>query len=439
MAPKRVFWGVKTVLCIVFCVCGWVWICGGCLGGSGWVYAQGSPVQGSPVQISQVEVSPVEVSPVQDFRTQPLLEEDLQEDVMNDLQQEIHLDEAFDLFAQYEAEVKTFLPDFSFIEYFANVLRGQGGLNGESVLQGILSFCVNTFVVNGPLISKLILLAIFCAILNQLQMAFGGQVSQVARLLTVLVLIGLAVSAFRVAMQVSMDAIDGMVAFMQGILPVMFTLLLAMGNVTSAAVFKPVILGSLTVFATIMKVVVLPLFFLAVGLKLFNSISQQFKVDKLAEILEKMGKIGIGLVMTVFLGVMSIQGVSGGVADGVGMRTAKYSVDLIPVVGKYFKDAVELVVNSSVLLKNALGIVVLVVLVFITLIPVLKIAAMSLTFYLAAALVEPIGEKELSGALQDMGKGLQYIFATVAAVGLMFFLAVVIVTGVGNFSAMLQG
>jgi stage III sporulation protein AE len=400
---------------------------------------QGGPEQDPPAEVSPVEVSPVRISPVQASPEPSGTGEGPQDDVMTDLQQEIPLDEAFDLFAQYEAEVKTFLPDFSITDFFTNLLRGQGGVDGEGVLQGILSFCIKTFIVNGPLISKLILLAIFCAVLNQLQLAFGGQVSQVARLLTILVLIGLAVSAFRVALQVSMSAIDDMVAFMQAILPIMFTLLLAMGNVSSAALFKPVILGSLTVFATIMKVVILPLFFLAVGLKLFNSVSQQFKLDKLAGLLEKAGKVGIGLVMTVFLGVMSIQGVAGSVADGVGMRTAKYSADLIPVVGKYFKDAVDLVVNSGVLLKNALGIVVLVVLIFIVLIPVLKIAAMSLTFYLTAALVEPIGELELSRVLQDMGKGLQYIFATVAAVGLMFFLAVVIVTGVGNFSALLQG
>jgi len=113
-------------------------------------------------------------------------------------------------------------------------------------------------------------------------------------------------------------------------------------------------------------------------------------------------------------------------------------VDLVPVVGKYFKDAFEIVVASGLLLKNAIGILVLIVLVFITLIPVLKIAAMALTFHLTAALVEPIGEKELAGALQDMGKGMQYIFATVAAVGVMFFLTVVIVTGVGNLSTMLS-
>ena len=397
--------------------------------------------------VDRVEVAPVEVLPVELSRSDagtdnPYLAESpvdaLQNEILHDLQEEFHLDEAFDLFANYEAEVRSILPDFSFDRFFQDLLRGEGGLSFGGILLGILRFCVQTFVVNGPLIAKLIVLAVFCAILNQLQLAFGGQVSQVARLLNVFVLIGLAVAAFRVALESAVEAIDNMVSFMQAIMPIMFTVLLSMGNLTSSALFKPVVLGSLTVLATILKTVVLPLFFLAVGLRLFNSVSAQFKLERLAGLLEMGGKVGIGLVMTVFLGIMSVQGLTGGVADGVGMRTAKYSVDLIPVVGKYFKDAFELVVTSGLLLKNAIGIMVLFVLVFITLIPVLKIAAMALTFHLTAALVEPIGEKELAGALQDMGKGMQYIFATVAAVGLMFFLAVVIVTGVGNLSSMLS-
>jgi stage III sporulation protein AE len=218
----------------------------------------------------------------------------------------------------------------------------------------------------------------------------------------------------------------------------MYTLLLAMGNITSQALFKPVVMGSLVFLASVMKNIVLPLFFLSIVLKLFNHISDQFKLNKLASLLEFGGKLSIGIVLTVFIGIMSIQGVTGGVADGVALRTAKYSADLIPVVGKFFKDAVELVVSSGLLLKNVLGIVSLLAIVIITLSPVIKIIAMMFTFKISAALVEPLGEKELADSLQDMSKGLLYIFAAVASVGIMFFMSITIIIGAGNLSVMLR-
>ena len=90
------------------------------------------------------------------------------------------------------------------------------------------------------------------------------------------------------------------------------------------------------------------------------------------------------------------------------------------------------------LLKNALGLVVLLAIVFITLAPVIKIVAMMFAFKISAALVEAIGEKTLSDSLQDMSKGLVYIFAAVASVGVMFFLAVTIIVGAGDLAIMLR-
>jgi stage III sporulation protein AE len=275
-------------------------------------------------------------------------------------------------------------------------------------------------------------------VVNQLQLAFTGNVSRISRMLVYLVLFGLAITSFQIAVDIGSGAIDTMVSFMQAVLPVMYTLLLAMGNITSQALFKPVVMGSLVFLASVMKNIVLPLFFLSIVLKLFNHISDQFKLNKLASLLEFGGKLSIGIVLTVFIGIMSIQGVTGGVADGVALRTAKYSADLIPVVGKFFKDAVELVVSSGLLLKNVLGIVSLLAIVIITLSPVIKIIAMMFTFKISAALVEPLGEKELADSLQDMSKGLLYIFAAVASVGIMFFMSITIIIGAGNLSVMLR-
>ncbi|MFA6808702.1 MAG: stage III sporulation protein AE, partial [Eubacteriales bacterium] len=178
--------------------------------------------------------------------------------------------------------------------------------------------------------------------------------------------------------------------------------------------------------------------FFSVILKLFNNISSEFKLGKLADLLEFGGKLAIGFVMTIFIGVMSVEGVTGGIADGVALRTAKYSADLVPVVGKYFKDAVELVVGSGLLLKNALGIVAMFAIVAILMTPILKIIAMIFTFKISSALVEPLGEKQLADSLQDISKGLIYILVAVSSVGVMFFITIAIVIGTGNLSVMLR-
>lgn len=144
------------------------------------------------------------------------------------------------------------------------------------------------------------------------------------------------------------------------------------------------------------------------------------------------------MVLTIFIGVMSVQGVTGGVADSVAFRTAKYSADLVPVVGKFFKDAVELVVTSGLLLKNAVGIIALLAIIIICLGPLIKLLTMILVFRISAALIEPLGEKGLADSLQDMSKSLIFILVTVASVGIMFFMTIAVVIGTGTLSVMLH-
>lgn len=356
-----------------------------------------------------------------------------------DLAKQIDLGEVRGFLERIDQDVKESVPNLSLSKMFEDVRQGKFSLRPEELGRDLLSFLSKEILKSSPLIGKLLLLAVLTAVLQQLQSAFSGEsIGKMVKSLSYLVLMGIALAAFQETLKVATGAIDEMTGFMQTLFPVMMTLLLAMGNVTTAALFKPVVIGSLTLLVTLIKNIVLPLFFLTAVLKLFNHITSEFKLGKLASLFEFTGKLGIGVVMTVFIGVMSIQGVTGGVTDGVTLRTAKYSADLIPVVGKFFKDAVELVASSGLLLKNALGIIGILAIALICIGPVVRIAAMIFVFKISAALVEPLGLKELSDSLQDMSKSLTYIFGTVASVAIMFFITIAIVVGSGNLTVMLR-
>lgn len=354
------------------------------------------------------------------------------------LSQQVDLSQMRGFLEQLDSDVLKAKPGFSLAKMFEDLKSGTLDLRPEKLGQSLIGILGREVLSSAPLIGKLLILAVLCAVLGQLQVAYDGNVGKVAQVMTYLVLVSLALTSFREALGVATETMDKMVGLMQTLFPVLLTLLISMGNLTSAALFKPLIMGSLAVLATMIKTVVLPLFFLAAVLRLFNHISEQFKLSKLAGLLEFGGKLSLGVIMTVFIGVMTVQGVTGGVADSVVFRTAKYSADLVPVVGKFFKDAVELVITSGLLLKNAVGIIALLAIIVIVVVPLVKLLAMILVFRISAALIEPLGEKALAESLQDMSKGLTLILVTVAAVAVMFFMTVAVVIGTGTFSVMLH-
>ena len=355
-----------------------------------------------------------------------------------ELSQEVDLSQMRGFLDQLDGDVQKAMPGFSLVRIFDDLKSGKLSLRPENIGHTLLVLLGHQILGTAPLIGKLLILAVLGAVLGQLQVAFEGSVGKTAQVMTYLVLLSLAITSFREALSIATGAIEQMTSLMQTMFPVILTLLITMGNLTSAALFKPLIMGSLTVLATIIKTIILPLFFLAAIIKLFNHISEQFRLNKLAGLFEFAGKLSLGVIMTVFIGVMTVQGVTGGVADSVVFRTAKYSADLIPVVGKFFKDAVELVITSGLLLKNAVGIIALIAIIIICLGPLVKILAMILVFRISAALIEPLGEKALADSLQDMSKSLILVLVTVASVGIMFFMSVAVVVGTGTFSVMLH-
>ena len=146
----------------------------------------------------------------------------------------------------------------------------------------------------------------------------------------------------------------------------------------------------------------------------------------------------LGLSFTLFIGALSLQGVGGAVADGITLRTAKYMTDaFIPVVGGMFADVLEAVVGGSLLLKNAVGLVGLIAIGFITLFPVLKIIAIVIIFKVSAALIQPLGDSNIADTIQSMSNSLIMVFASVATVA-MFFLAIIIIVTTANITVMLR-
>lgn len=62
----------------------------------------------------------------------------------------------------------------------------------------------------------------------------------------------------------------------------------------------------------------------------------------------------MGAFLTLFVSLMSLQGVNAAVTDGVAIRAAKYvTSNFIPVIGRMFTDATDTVLSASILLKNS--------------------------------------------------------------------------------------
>jgi len=333
-----------------------------------------------------------------------------------------------------------FFPDQKVPSFMDILLPGGDSFNVKNVFSALGSFMWHEVLYNGKLLVTIVMLSIMSMILETLQSAFERKtVSKVAYSLCYMVIIVLAINSFNVAIGYAKEAIDRMIDFMMAMVPLLFALLASMGNVVTVSVTHPLIIFMINTVGTLIHTLIFPLLFFSAVLHLVSSISDKYKLTQMANLLRNISVGFLGVLLTIFLGVISVQGITSSVTDGVTIRAAKYvSGSFIPVVGKMFADATDTVISASLLIKNSIGLVGVIIILFLCAFPAIKILVLALIYNISAAIMQPLGDSPITTCLETIGKSMLYVFAALAAVGLMFFLAITIMLTAGNVTVMMR-
>ncbi|EJV68568.1 stage III sporulation protein AE [Bacillus mycoides] len=323
---------------------------------------------------------------------------------------------------------------------FMEFVKGEKEFSIKEWMIGLLKYLFHELVANGKLLGTLIMLTIFSALLQSLQSAFSkSSVSKIADAVVYMVLIIFALNSFYVVMTYARETIQTMVDFILALLPILLALIATGGGVVSVAFFHPIIIFLMNTSGLLMNYIVLPLLLLATILSIVSTMSDQYKVTKLSKLLQNVSVGIIGIFLTVFLGVLSVQGTASAVADGIAVKTAKFVTgNFIPVVGRMFTEAADTVISASGLLKNTVGIIGLVILCLIVAFPAIQIFCIAFIYKFAAAVLQPVGGGAIIQCLDIIGRSIIYVFACLAIVSFMFFLSITIIIAAGNITLMMR-
>ncbi|HDX9649706.1 TPA: stage III sporulation protein AE [Bacillus wiedmannii] len=323
---------------------------------------------------------------------------------------------------------------------FMEFVKGEKEISVKEWMLGLLKYLFHELVANGKLLGTLIMLTIFSALLQSLQSAFSkSSVSKIADAVVYMVLIIFALNSFYVVMTYARETIQTMVDFILALLPILLALIATGGGVVSVSFFHPIIIFLMNTSGLLMNYIVLPLLLLATILSIVSTMSDQYKVTKLSKLLQNVSVGIIGIFLTIFLGVLSVQGTATAVADGIAVKTAKFVTgNFIPVVGRMFTEAADTVISASGLLKNTVGIIGLVILCLIVAFPAIQIFCIAFIYKFAAAVLQPVGSGAIIQCLDIIGRSIIYVFACLAIVSFMFFLSITIIIAAGNITLMMR-
>ncbi|SFL82854.1 stage III sporulation protein AE [Gracilibacillus orientalis] len=321
-----------------------------------------------------------------------------------------------------------------------SIVKGDGSLSIKDWLEGFLRFFFYEIVENGKLLATLMLLTLFCLMLQTIQNAFENQVvSKVAYAIVYTMLIIIALKSFQLASSYVLDTVEMAQNFLIALLPLLLGILASLGNLVTISFFHPIIIFLIHTSVLVISKIVIPLILISAILHIVSTISPEYKATKLANLIKNIAISLMGILLTVFLGVISVQGAASAIQDGIAMKTAKFVTgNFIPVIGRIFTDATDTVLSATILIKNGIGMIGVVILIGIVLFPAIKIFTISLMYRVATAILQPIGDGPVIECLDIIGKHILYLFAALLLVTFMFFFTIVILIISSNLTMMVR-
>jgi len=320
----------------------------------------------------------------------------------------------------------------SFVEQF--IKTGENGVSFKEISSYVIRYTFKEVIASMQLIGSLMIIAIICALLNNLQSAFNKEsLSNIAYFACYGVMIVMITKSFYIVVELAKTTITGMTDFMAALIPVLMMLLASVGGFAEATLLDPVIMGFTTISSRIYVDIIIPIIFMSFVLQFVKNISSDYKINNLTKLLKQVAIWVQGIVMTVFIAVITLRSIAAKTIDQVTIKTAKFAVDnFVPVVGKCLSDAISTVAGYSLLLKNAISGLGLIILLIIVLFPIIKLLIMAFLYKAAAALIEPISDARTVDCINSVGDSILLLTSCVISVSIMFFIMVAIVASTGR-------
>lgn len=230
---------------------------------------------------------------------------------------------------------------------------------------------------------------------------------------------------------------NNLIGFMNMLIPLLIMLMTYTGSITTSSVLEPIILFVVNFIGNIIQALIIPLVLVYTSLVILSKISDKVQIDKLSKFFKSGIVWFLGIVLTVFVGIVSLEGTLSSSVDGITSKTTKAVVSsAIPVVGKILGDAVDTVLGCGVILKNAVGVIGVIIIIGICIMPILKIGILMLSYKILSSIVQPIAEEKIVSLLEEVGDIFKIFLGILCAISFMLIIGTTLVLKMSNSSMM---
>lgn len=235
------------------------------------------------------------------------------------------------------------------------------------------------------------------------------------------------------------ETTTNLIGFMNTLIPVLISLMVYTGSITTTSILEPIILFMINFIGNLIQDILIPVILIITSISIISKISDRVQINKISKFLKSSTVWLLGTILTIFVGVVSLEGTLSSSVDGITAKTAKAIVSsAVPVVGKILGDVVDSVLGCGVILKNAVGFVGVIIIIGICILPILKLTVLTFSYKLVASVSEVIADDKIVKLLDEIADIFKILLAILVSIMFMVIIGTTLLIEMSNTGMMFR-
>lgn len=283
------------------------------------------------------------------------------------------------------------------------------------------------------MLAGLLAVILLCAVMESMgDTVCDAKTGKIFGIISILTCVGLLSTPLFGIMQKAADTLVAGGQFMLCYIPVFASIVAASGGITAAGGYNIIVMAVAEVFTQLANTILLPLLGFCLALGVVEAINPSISLSGLTTGIKKVATWGLGFIMTVFVGLLTIQSIVGTSVDTVAIKAGKFMVSsFVPVVGGALSDAYTTIRGSLGLLRGGVGSFGIIALVLTMLPTILSVAVLQLYICVGEIVAEIFGVKQLCGFLKNVSAVLAITMGLLLCFSIMLIISTTVIMLVG--------
>ena len=226
------------------------------------------------------------------------------EETIQELQSEFQIQDFIKNAKQYSGE---FFENINIEDVLNDAIKGE--VDNSTFLKRILNLIGGEITSGIKAVVSILAIILIHTILKSISESLeNDNIAKLVYYVQYILIITIIMTNFSEIIKMVQNTCTNLIAFMNTLVPLLITLMMYTGSIATSSVVEPIILFMINFIGNIIQNILIPLVLVFTSIVVISKISDQVQIDKLSKFLNSSIVWFLGIILTIFVGVVSLEG-----------------------------------------------------------------------------------------------------------------------------------